>query len=96
LTGAIISLYSYTVNKVVPIDNFEKLQADLINSYILKHELKNITGGLAHVGGKLWALAELGLTTAKHIKILPSQKEVEPIELCKDVADSELGLMQEL
>jgi len=61
----------------------------------LKHELKNITVGLARVGGKLWALAELGLTTAKHIKIWPSQKHTEPesIELCKDVPDSELGLM---
>ena len=87
LNGAVISLYSYAVNKVVPIDDVEQLQADLNNSYILSHELKNITGGLALVCGKLWALAELGLTTAKHIKIWPSQKEAEPIELCKDVAD---------
>jgi len=93
LNGAIISLYSYAINKVVPIDDVEKLQADLIDSYILKHELKNITGGLARVGGKLWALAELGLTTTKHIKIWPSQKQAESIELCKDVVDSELGLM---
>jgi len=69
LNGAIISHYSYVINKLVPIDDFEKLQADLIDSYILKHELKNITGGLACVGDKLWALAELGLTTAKRIKI---------------------------
>jgi len=93
LNGAIVSLYSYAVNKVVPINNVEKLQEDLINSYILKLELKNITRGLARVGGKLWALAKLGLTTAKHIKILPSQKEAEPTELCTDVADSKLGLL---
>jgi len=40
LNGAIISLYSYAINKVIPIDDVEKLQADLIDSYILKHELK--------------------------------------------------------
>jgi len=59
-----ISLYSYVVNKVVPIDDVETLQVDLIDSCILKHEFKNITGGLA----------ELGITTAKHIKTWPSQK----------------------
>ena len=69
LNGAIISLYSYAVNKVVPIDDVEQLQADLNNPYILSHELKNITGGLARVGGKLWSLVELGLTTMKHIKV---------------------------
>jgi len=31
LNGAIISLYSYAINKVVPIDDVEKLQADLID-----------------------------------------------------------------
>jgi len=42
----------------------------------LKHELKNIrpTERFARVGGKLRALAELGLTIAKHITILPSKK----------------------
>jgi len=32
LNGAIISLYSYAINKVVPSDDVEKLQADLIDS----------------------------------------------------------------
>ena len=83
LNGAIISLYSYAVNKVVPIDDVEQLQADLNNSYILSHELKNLTGGLARVGGKIWSLVELGLTTMKHIKVetmLPDNKD--DAEIC--------------
>ena len=32
LNGAIISLYSYAVNKVVPIDDVEQLQDDSNNS----------------------------------------------------------------
>lgn len=67
LNSTIISLYSYAINKVVPIDDIEKLQEDLNNSYILNNELRNITGGLARVGGKLWSLVELSLTTLKHV-----------------------------
>lgn len=69
LNHALVSLYSYIVNKVVPIDDVDKLIDDLNNSYILNNELKNITGGLARVGGKIWSLVELGLTTAKHVKV---------------------------
>src|SRR5258706_423786 len=84
LSGIIISVYSYAINKIVPLDDVEKLQTDLNNSYILSNELKNATGGLARVGGKIWALVELGLTTAKHIKV----KTLTNLELCK--SDEEL------
>ena len=77
LNSAFISLYSYFVNKVFPIDDVDQLREDLNNSYILNNEMKNITGGLARVGGKVWSLVELGLTTAKHIK-------VQTKELCYD------------
>ena len=81
LNSAILDLYSYAVNKVVPIDDVEKLRDDLRKSYILTNELKNITGGLARIGGKLWSLVEITLTTVKHIKPLCKEKcEV----LCKD------------
>jgi hypothetical protein len=53
MNGAIISLYSYAINKVVLIDDIEKLQKDLNNSYVLMNELKNVTGGLARFGGKI-------------------------------------------
>ena len=68
ISSAIINFYSYAINKIVPIDDIEKLQEDLNNSYILTNELKNITGSLAMFGGKLFSLVELGLTTFKHIK----------------------------
>ena len=69
LNHALVSLYSYIINKVVPIDDVDKLIDDLNNSYILNNELKNMTGGLARVGGKIWSLVELGLTTAKQAKM---------------------------
>ena len=83
LNGTIINLYSYAINKVVPIDDIEKLQEDLNNSYILNNELRNITGGLARVGGKIWSLVELSLTTFKHIKITSPPPQSEP--LCKEL-----------
>jgi len=84
LSGIIISVYSYAINKVVSIDDIEQLQTDLNNSYILSNELKNVTGGLARIGGKIWALVELGLTTVKHIKV----KTLGNPELCKSDEDS--------
>jgi hypothetical protein len=88
LNHALVSLYSYLVNKVVPIDDVEKLRDDLNNSYILNNEMKNITGGLACVGGKIWSLVELGLTTAKHIKVKTNEECTDNDstlkELCKE------------
>lgn len=93
LNGTIIRLYSYAVDKVVPIDDIEKLQEDLNSSYILNNELRNITGGLARVGGKIWSLVELSLTTFKHIRLsIPEVKSDVRIEgaphentvLCKE------------
>ena len=81
LNNAILDLYSYAVNKFVPIDDVETLRSDLHKSYILNNELKNFTGGLARVGGKIWSLIEIKLTTVKHIKPLcKEQCEV----LCND------------
>ena len=69
LNNALIKLYASLVNRVLPIDNVDQLREDLNNSYILNNELKNITGSFIHVGGKIWSLVELGLTTAKHITV---------------------------
>ena len=88
LNNVLISLYLYAVNKVLPIDDIDTLRDDLNNSYILTNEMKNITGGLARVGGKVWSLVELGLTTAKHIKVatkeLCSDNESTLKELCEE------------
>jgi hypothetical protein len=69
LNNAIINLYTFAVNKVVPLDDVEKLRQDLYSSYILNHELKNFTGGLSRISGKLWSLVEITLTTVKHLKV---------------------------
>jgi hypothetical protein len=86
LNNAILDLYSYAVNKIVAIDDVEKLREDLQKSYILTNELKNITGGLARIGGKLWSLVEITLTTVKHIR--PTK------ELCEDNAKTMKVLWQ--
>jgi len=77
----VIAAYSKAINKVLPIDDVEKLQADLNNDYILTSELKVVTGTIAAACGKLMSLFSLGLITLKHIKI--KGKEVCK-ELCKD------------
>ena len=76
LNNAILDLYTFAVNKVVSIDDVEKLRLDLQNSYILNHELKNLTGGISRISGKLWSLVEITLTTVKHLKLDKEQ--------CKD------------
>jgi len=99
VSSSLSGAYSYVINKVIPIDNVEKLQADLNNSYILSNELKNATGGLARIGGKVWALVELGLTTVKHIKIKTFVNEDgQQQTLCKTYDDKvkEDGQEQEL
>ena len=83
ISSTIIGLYSYAINKVVPIDDVDKLREDLHKSYILTNELKNLTGGLARIGGKIWSLVELTLTTAKHIKVSTATEEND-IEQCKE------------
>ena len=67
INGSIISFYSFMITKIVQIDDVVKLQEDLNDSYILKHELAIITGRLSRVFGKIWALAEISLTTFRHI-----------------------------
>src|SRR5580698_1959195 len=77
LITILIASYATVVNKVLPIDDVEKLKEDLNNDYILTSELKNITGGVAATCGKLMSLFSLGFITLKHIK-------VQCKELCKD------------
>jgi hypothetical protein len=89
LNNAIIDLYTFAVNKVVPIDDVEKLRNDLYDSYILNHELKNFTGGISRISGKLWSLVEITLTTVKHLKIGQEQCKEIYEEQCK-VVDSSL------
>lgn len=92
LSNGLIKLYSCLVNRILPIDDVDQLREDLNNSYILNHEIKNITGCFVHVGGKIWSLVELGLTTAKHIKVTTkelfkeqcSDNESTVKELCEE------------
>ena len=76
IVSGIIAAYSKIVNKVLPIDDVEKLQEDLNNDYILTSELKNITGTIAATCGKLMSVFSLSFITLKHIKL-------QAKELCK-------------
>jgi len=68
IIGTLCSMYSYGVNKILPIDDVEKLQEDLNNDYILTTELKSVTAGIAASCSKVMAIVSLGITTLKHIK----------------------------
>ena len=87
LNNTIFSLYSYAINKVVEIDDIEKLQEDLNSSYILSHELRNISGGIARFSGKLWSLLELSLTTLKHIRFNKRETSTEPMKYLEEPAE---------
>ena len=97
IISGIIALYSRAVNKLLPIDDVEKLSEDLNNDYILTSELKNITVGVAAVCGKLLSVFSLGIITFKHVKVLRKEHDKEHYneqvkELCneqvKELSDS--------
>ena len=67
-------LYSKGVGVVVSIDDVKKLQEELNNDYIINQELSSLAGGLALRFGRLLALANTALITAKHVKF---EKETE-------------------
>ena len=85
IIGGILDLYSRAVNRVLPIDDVDKLSDDLSNDYILTSELKNITAGLAAVCGKLLSVFNLSIITFKHIKVQPKEHCKEQVkELCNE------------
>ena len=53
---------------VVSIDDVKKLQEELNNDYIINQELSSLAGGLVLRFGRLLALANTALITAKHVK----------------------------
>ena len=68
LTDSFIMLYSKGIGMVVSIDDVKKLQEELNNDYIINQELSSLAGGLALRCGRLLAVANAALITAKHIK----------------------------
>jgi hypothetical protein len=84
IINGIVDLYSRAVNRVLPIDDVEKLSQDLKNDYILTSELKNITAGVAAVCGKLMSVFSLGLITFKHLKV-----QTKPEEICNEELSNE-------
>ena len=62
------------------IDDVKKFQEELNNDYIINQELSTLAGGLALRFGRLLALANTALITAKHIKF---EKKDAPTTLIK-------------
>ena len=79
IVNSIIGVYAKAVNKILPIDDVEKLESDLNSDYILTQELKNIMCPVARTCGKLMSLFSLSFITLKHVKI-----QCEDKELCKE------------
>ena len=61
-------LFSKGVGMVVSIDDVKELQKELKNDFIINQELSTLAGGLALRFGRLLALVNTALITAKHIK----------------------------
>ena len=83
LIDSALMLYSKGVGMVVSIDDVKKLQLELNNDYIINQELSSLAGGLALRFGRLLAVANAALITAKHIKF---EKEHALIKFEKDDA----------
>ena len=66
LIDSAVMLFSKGVGIVVPIDDVKELQKELKNNYIINQELSSLAGGLALRFGRLLALANTALITAKH------------------------------
>src|SRR5215469_2374423 len=69
IISSVIGAYAKVVNRVLPIDDVQKLEQDLNNDYILTSELKNITGSIAATCGKFMSLFSLSFITFKHIRV---------------------------
>ena len=70
---------------VVPIKDAEALQNELKNDYIITKELSNLSGNIALKCGRLLAVADAFLITAKHVDFSAEAKHVdfsseEPLE----------------
>ena len=75
LIDSFIMLYSKGIGMVVSIDDMKKLQEELNNDYIISQKLSSLAGGVALRFGRLLALANTALITAKQIKF---EKEDAP------------------
>ena len=85
LVGTLINVYATVVNKVLPIDDVEKLQTDLNNDYILTTELKSLMCPVARTCGKLLSLFSLSFITLKHVKMQCQEMcDCDNEELCKE------------
>ena len=84
IVNSIIGVYAKAVNKILPIDDVEKLESDLNNDYILTAELKNIMCPVARTCGKLMSLFSLSFITLKHVKI-QCQELCDNRELSKEL-----------
>ena len=71
---------------VVSNDDVKKLQEELNNDYIINQELSSFAGGLALRFGRLLAVANAALITAKHIKFEKGQEPPTLIKFEKDNA----------
>ena len=90
LIDSFIMLHSKGIGMVVSIDDVKKLQEGLNNDYIINQELSSLAGGLALRFGRLLALANTALITARHIKFEKEHKfEKDDAPLTHPSRDSE-------
>ena len=67
LIDSFMSLFTKALGLVVKLEDPEALKNELKNDYIIRKELSNLSGNLALRCGRLLAVANSFLITAKHV-----------------------------
>ena len=74
LIESFLSLTTKALSMVVTIKDVEALQIELKNDYIITKEMSALSGGLALRCGRLLAVVNAFLTTAKHVDFSPDEQ----------------------
>ena len=77
LIDSVLTLFSKAIGMFVNIKDVDAYRAELRQDYIINKELSDLSGSAALKCGRLLAVADVALITAKHIDF--SQEEKQPV-----------------
>ena len=80
--GSFLMVASKVVGMVLPIKDVNELQKELDKDYIIDRELSSLAGNLALCCGRLLAVANAALITAKHLDLRSPEQEPVRAKTC--------------
>ena len=80
LIESFLSFSTKALSLVVRLKDTEALQNELKNDYIIAKELSNLSGNLALRCGRMLALANAFLITAKHVDFSAEDSEIAEVD----------------